>query len=369
MIKPLTSLRFLFAILVFLSHMWFLESESPFVSGIHNYFFKEGFIGVSFFFMLSGFVLSYSYRDKLLNGNMGYAQFWKARFARIYPLHILTLLISIPLMLNQNAVTFINKLLLNVMLLQSFVPSDGFYLTFNAVAWSLSDEMFFYLCFPILLLLLTKKSYRWIAILAYVIIVPIGIMLTRDVFHHALFYVNPIARTADFIIGMLMYRLYAKRKHIEFLNDRLFASMAEVFVIGLLFAFVYFHEYVPLGYRYSLYYALPMFSLIYVFSYSNGVISKILSHKTIVFLGDTSFSFYMLHIMAFRYYIELQKVVPWLPSSYGGIAIVFTVSLVGSIVTYKYFEMPMNRLVKKLLNTNPSIWLKNLPMNVALKKS
>jgi len=354
MIKPLTSLRFVFAVLVFLSHMWFFE-DVPGISDIHNYYFKEGFIGVSFFFILSGFVLSYSYKDKIQSGSIRFFQFWKARFARIYPLHFLTLLIAIPLMQYGDSVTFIKKLLLNVLLLQSFVPSDGYYLTFNAVAWSLSDEMFFYLSFPILIFIFNRKRNRWLSVLGYVTLVPIGVMLTRDVFHHALFYVNPLCRIGDFIIGMMLYRLYEQRKDIEFLNNRRLAGIAEVFAIGLLFTFIYLHEYVPLGYRYSIYYIVPMCVLVYVFAYSKGFVSDILSNKVLVSLGDASFAMYMLHVLVLRYYIELQMAYSWIPLGYTGAAIIFAITLAASITAYKFYEMPMNKLVKKKLNSFPSV--------------
>ncbi len=354
MIKPLTSLRFVFAVLVFLSHMWFFE-DVPGISNVHNYYFKEGFIGVSFFFILSGFVLSYSYKEKIQNGSIRFFQFWKARFARIYPLHFLTLLIAIPLMQYVDAVTFIKKLLLNVLLLQSFVPSDGYYLTFNAVAWSLSDEMFFYLSFPILIFIFVRKRYRWLSVLAYITLVPIGVLLTREVFHHALFYVNPLCRIGDFIIGMMLYRLYAQRKDIEILNNRKIAGIAEVLALGLLFAFVYFHEYVPLGYRYSIYYILPMCVLVYVFAYSNGFVSRFLSNKILVSLGDASFAMYMVHVLLLRYYIELHMVFNWVPLGYTGAAILFAITLVTSLTVHKFYEMPMNSYVKKKLNSFPSI--------------
>lgn len=57
-------------------------------------FFKEGFVGVSFFFVLSGFIIAYNYQKKLSESKMTKRSFWVARIARIYPLHVLTLLIA-----------------------------------------------------------------------------------------------------------------------------------------------------------------------------------------------------------------------------------------------------------------------------------
>ena len=59
MIAPLTSLRFIFALMVFGAHCYVIDSF------FDAHFFKEGFVGVSFFFVLSGFIISYNYQRKL----------------------------------------------------------------------------------------------------------------------------------------------------------------------------------------------------------------------------------------------------------------------------------------------------------------
>lgn len=67
MIKPLTSLRFIFAFMVFASHLGFLnKSESNVLHWVYDSVFHEGYIGVSFFFILSGFILAYNYQDGIL---------------------------------------------------------------------------------------------------------------------------------------------------------------------------------------------------------------------------------------------------------------------------------------------------------------
>src|ERR1700739_1236064 len=93
MIKPLTSLRFLFALMVFLSHLQFVQDKT--LAKVYVDFFKEGRLGVSFFFILSGFILSLTYKQKITAGTVSKKEFWVARFARIYPLHIITFLVSI----------------------------------------------------------------------------------------------------------------------------------------------------------------------------------------------------------------------------------------------------------------------------------
>lgn len=88
MINTLTSLRLIFALMVFGAHCYVIDDF------FDLHFFKGGFVGVSFFFVLSGFIIAYNYQKKLSESKMTKRSFWVARIARIYPLHVLTLLIA-----------------------------------------------------------------------------------------------------------------------------------------------------------------------------------------------------------------------------------------------------------------------------------
>lgn len=352
MIKPLTSLRFIFAMMVFLSHLWFLQDESPFYRQLYDDIFYEGYIGVSFFFILSGFVLGYSYHDKILGGHIKFSQFWLARFARIYPLHLLTLLIAIPLSFQGDSTIWINRLVLNIFLIQSFVPSSDIYFYFNSVSWSISDEWFFYVVFPFLVFLMLRRRYlKFLPVI--ILLIPLSLLLVKESYHEKYFYINPLLRLGDFIIGKLLYRVYRKRKDIEVLNNRTIANMAEIGSILFLVVFIYFHNNVPQGFRYSCYYWPPMIVLIYTFAYARGFISDMLSNASLVFLGEISFGFYMIHMLVLRYYQYLPKKFSFLqhmlPVNHNAAFIIFGISLTFSILIYKFYEMPANRFIKQRL--------------------
>ena len=89
MIDPLTSLRFIFAMMVFGAHCYVIDNC------FDTHFFKEGFVGVSFFFVLSGFIIAYNYQKKLDEKKIPKRTFWVARIARVYPLHWLNLFIAV----------------------------------------------------------------------------------------------------------------------------------------------------------------------------------------------------------------------------------------------------------------------------------
>ena len=89
MIKPLTSLRFIFACMVFAAHCYVIDPH------FSHFLYKEGFVGVSFFFVLSGFIIAYNYQWRFQENTVSTRAFWIARFGRVYPLHLATLLLSL----------------------------------------------------------------------------------------------------------------------------------------------------------------------------------------------------------------------------------------------------------------------------------
>ena len=110
---------------------------------------------VSFFFVLSGFVLGYTYHRRDISNK----RFYISRILRLWPattsslLFVLLLLPSplyLPFLSGETSTLFVPALIANLFLLQSFIPIPAFFFSFNAVAWSVSVEAFFYLCFPFL---------------------------------------------------------------------------------------------------------------------------------------------------------------------------------------------------------------------------
>ena len=114
---------------------------------------------VSFFFVLSGFVLTYSYSQKKLN----YLFFCRDRFARIWPSSVLSIFLVLTLLPRSLFLPFHASdwlfgfvLVIHLLLLQSLFPIPSVYFGFNAVSWSISVEFFFYLAFPFLIKFRTK---------------------------------------------------------------------------------------------------------------------------------------------------------------------------------------------------------------------
>jgi peptidoglycan/LPS O-acetylase OafA/YrhL len=116
-------------------------------------FLQNGYMGVPFFFLLSGFVLTYAHSGET-SRSKSRRSFWAARFARVYPVYLLSLVLNWPfrndgpfhIMLSRGAMAA------TLTATQTWNP-HFFYLAqaWNPPAWTLSVEAFFYLCFPFLL--------------------------------------------------------------------------------------------------------------------------------------------------------------------------------------------------------------------------
>ena len=154
-LRPLTAFRFFAALAVFLHHVGDFCGRDPILARLYRRVLFEGFSGVSFFFLLSGFILTYNYHQ-IFASMRGCAvwRFYVARFARIYPVHVLAFAAMLPLCYGEFFVAqgiAIKRALTNLTLIQSFIPLRDYYFSFNAPSWSLSDEFFFYALLPLLL--------------------------------------------------------------------------------------------------------------------------------------------------------------------------------------------------------------------------
>jgi peptidoglycan/LPS O-acetylase OafA/YrhL len=351
MIKPLTSLRFFFAFFVCLSHLPFLKEDIRY-KVMFETIFSEGFLGVSFFFILSGFILSLNYKEKIINRKITLIQFFVARFARIYPLHFITMLVSIPAFYSGG-----KNLLYNVLLLQSYIPNQHVFFSYNAPSWSISDEMFFYVMFPTLMIFLHKISnfLKTIFLLAFItLILLLNVLLIDLVKIHYWLYISPFVRVFDFILGILLFDLvlYLKNKK-STLKQSLF-NFLEVAGIATLVIFFIFHNNIPISYRFSIYYWLPMcmiivgVSHIFIFNESTTWISKILSWKILVYLGEISFGFYLINYLVLIYANKFNglfglhiKNIPYAVET-------FIITLIVSIFAFEYIEKPLNRTIKNM---------------------
>lgn len=284
-LPSLTSLRWLAATAVFLRHGHVLPRISV-----------QGATGVSFFFMLSGFLLTWSERP-----GQRARDFLARRVARVYPAYVVATLVGIPILMAVGVLTVRRDLLpglFTLTLLQSWVPSTAYYYGGNLVAWSLSNEAFFYLMFPLIAVPLSRLARRrpprdlWVLLVALAAASIALPLILRPVEEGGvsfwLVYISPPFRIIEFVIGMgLAHAL--RRGGLPRLNLAACAALAGAayLVAG----------WVPAYAMWSATTLLP-FALLIVASAqtdARGDTPAVLRHPVLITLGKWSYCFYLVH--------------------------------------------------------------------------
>lgn len=218
---PLTSLRFFAAMMIVAHHLplYFPETYAKAAPPtlVH---------GVSFFFVLSGFILTHAYKEKPWPG---YWQFLALRAGRLWPVHafaimILVLSVLVPdSFVRHDSITFDGPgffdrwfaLGLNLTMLQSWSPYTVQAFSWNSPAWSISTEFAFYLAFPFLLVNV-ERNWHWKLLGAALIVgwflaiasgLPV-VSATDAVDKASLTYANPLFRGFEFCLGMATWVLW-----------------------------------------------------------------------------------------------------------------------------------------------------------------
>ena len=144
-LNALTGLRCFAAINIVFFHFsnpnWF-----GFMAPVVN----AGYASVSFFILLSGYVMAYNYAAKARTGELDVVRFYEARFTRLYPIYLLSLVLAwqvVPLEYTAHThAMFWTGMVLSPLLLQGWIPAIATFL--NTPAWTMSAESFYYLLFP-----------------------------------------------------------------------------------------------------------------------------------------------------------------------------------------------------------------------------
>ncbi len=347
MIQSVQSLRFLFIMLVVFSHIY------------GKVFDFGGECGVSFFFILSGFILSYAYAKQVLEGNFQTMSFVKRQLTKFYPLHLLTFVVMVVLDARLGRYFEWYRLLPNALLLQSWIPDDSFFFVANGSSWFLSDLLFFYLVFASAFKLLVQIPHRKLLLLGFVIgglyiLLALSIPLEKV---NAVLYASPALRVIDFCIGILCYRLYASewgqrmRNRLQSMST-MSISIVELTMVALVVCSFFVYENMSLRFRcVALFWlVLPLFLTVYVSSdKASGMVTKLLHHPVLQRLGDISFELYLTHWITLRVFYSIM-----LTLGYGEaarkqilvIALSLIVIVLVSYLTKRFFVEPISRKLR-----------------------
>lgn len=342
-LDQLTFTRFLAAVSIVVFH--YGRDSFPFDKPLISFLVKQSNIGVSYFFILSGFVMIIAYGKQ---NKIDFVDFIKKRIARIYPLYFLAIFILLVYRILTNNVDF-TGLILNIAVIQSWFL--GYALSFNAPGWSLVVEMFFYLTFPFIFNKIYQRfHFRQIAffIITFFIISQLTFHLLKysDFYtgypssSHDFLYYLPIMHLNEFLLGnltaMTFFKMNKQEKNYDFLILFLLIS------VGLLLTFsfgILYHNGML---------AFIFIPLILLISLNNGILTKISNSKISIYLGEISYGLYILQMPVFLwtvYILNRYKIT-------NDATLIFFIGLSNLIIlsalSYKYIETPLRLQISKI---------------------
>lgn len=348
-IIPLTSFRFIAAFLVFLFH---IHIRWPMISNVFfNNILMEGAVGMSLFFILSGFILTYNYYGSDLTLQKNYISFLVKRFARIYPVYVLSgLLFMILGFFNIEAPYKIAKaiyiLSIDTFLLQGWFPTLFKYWN-NGGTWSLSVEAFCYILFPTILVYLSNQSKNKLFLLlliTYVFTVIPG--LSAMCGDAIIMYSIPIYRLPEFIMGMMAGIIFVKFPKRQGYIEFKLACISIAACIWLGYFGINLSNYV--GHNVFIVPAFT-FTIFLIANLKEGFLFKLFANKIFRFLGEISYSFFLLQgitiTLAERYHAKMIAYYPFLANNRILCILIFLSTLLLSILSFIFVEQPSRRTI------------------------
>ena len=290
---------------------------------------QNGPIWVYFFFLLSGFLLSYSYNNKELN----IKKFYLIRFFKFYPLYIFSLLLLFRLR---------TKMIYNIFLVQSWIFGKA--LDYNSSAWNLSALSFLLILFPFLLKFQKKYSKQF---LYFVIVVNVYtyysyfsfVRYSDNIFIHHLINYLPLFHISTFILGMELFNQIKKFK------EKKYYSFFIIFYFLFLTLFIQNNSIIPyMSILVSISF-IPLISLLFL---DKGLFSKFLSNKIFVYLGSLSFPIYILHVPIASSY---KKYIHKIDSNFHFMIVFIIIFIISNIAKYfienKYYKFLCSKYLGK----------------------
>lgn len=409
-VPALTGLRFLAAFAVLLGHSatFLLNLETEAYGAVYWLRQSSGF-GMTLFFVLSGFVIHYNYRILVTcGGARGLGTFLWARFARLYPLFILTLpfnflfskrIFDLAAGNGAGFMGILDALPYFLTFTQSWIyfPIQGLPLisvvgAASPLTWSISTEWFFYLCYPLIALLITRIRLPVTAAIAVVAWCAVWTMLAVTLYDRSpeinewavnrfgpiadmstdlqnsyirwFLYMSPYVRIGEFVLGCLVGELYLQIKG-RAVTDReaiigqtglVLAFFSVLVLTYVIYAPGVGHDFfIKLNWNFAL--APSAALIIFCTARYDGPATRLFTNRPVQALGEASYSIYLLHffvlIIAQRLSAEgLPATTPNVSFAVLKLVLLIAFVLLISLASFAYFEAPARAWLRGLLRTS-----------------
>ena len=357
-ITKLDGLRGVFSLMVLFFH--YRENMLPDMI-YNNFFIRESYLFVDFFFVLSGYVIALNYHN--LSDFTSLKIYLRKRFLRLYPLLLFTTLIAFgfsfasyvtiiitPNLLETLSVNMKEEFFyfLDTILLTNSTPILGPTAEMNTPSWSISSEFIAYTFFGVLALCFSGV-YRNIALLATIILACIFSYSNMELF--------PFSGEFGFVRGLISFNLgyfvwYFSSKKINIPD--IVEYIIPIALIGLFYILNSFDFQQPEKQILGLF-ITPLFfsSSIFILLQTNGIISRVMNWNIFQKLGAISYSLYLNHWVLVLIIPSLIFRIFNISHSFTSEVVVFIITtliaICYSVLTYNYIEIKCARFLKSFL--------------------
>lgn len=356
-INSLTGLRALVMMTIFCCHLSYLAETS--FQGLYLLI-GNGRLGVDFFLVLSGFVMALSYSNKMNeNGVSQDLDFVKKRISKIYLPYLITMVLAIPLYIINTILEgwtldvklLITRVIINCGMIQSAIPFLKYSTSINHVSWFISTIFIIYLFTPAILRLNNKAAKHYsllnlVLLIFAVLILYCGVyMVIRQIEYVwfadrylSIIYISPLIRIFPYLLGIAGYNIYSLLNNLRIKKG----SFVEILSIVVFFLWWIIED--KTGFPTVVTECADMLIsllvvLTFVFS-RQGIISILLGKKKMLYLGNISLEFYLIHYLLINYgmiaadHFSLDKEIAVLPLT----ILFFALSLYGACLIHSFSE-------------------------------
>jgi peptidoglycan/LPS O-acetylase OafA/YrhL len=287
-------------------------------------------------------IIAYGQKNRI-----SYLDYIKRRFARIYPVYLIAIIILLAYYFVKKIPVDYKGLFYNLTMVQAWIPGNA--LSFNTPGWSISVELFFYVSFPFLF----NAFYSKQAINKLFIPILLIFIASQSIFHwsinstfyqgfpsksHDLLFYLPLMHFNEFLIGNISGLIFLRKRKLKNYDWS---------IVGLLIFLI-----LLLKFENGINYHNGMFAFIFVpiiilISSNTGIITKVFSNKHLVFLGEISYGIYIFQKPVYEWVNGILKYINLDNSTF-----VFYASLISliiiSAISYKYIETPLRRKINNI---------------------
>lgn len=350
-LDSLTSLRWWAAFGVFIFHMR-VFAPVPWLQAFAGF----GNYGVAFFFILSGFVLTWSARPGTSTKNF----YWR-RFARVYPAHIVALVLAIPVfysLIPGHDAPWVKPfslgiLLLSLLLVQGWSNDPQILFSGNPAAWTLTVEFFFYAIHPWILRVVRLFSTRGLRVMLAGIVVVAFLYRALVIFSPEGWWAllpTPIIRGSEFLLGIGMAVLLRRGVCLRIptavplvLLAGYMVSLVAMRVLGIAPGVVYILQ------RFEAEIFIVLFAIL-IFAFAQSDLRgrhSMLTKRWMVKLGEWSFAFYLLHATVMYTFLAVFGAQPFGVANLAWYPVIFAAGLLGAWALYRFVEAPVERRMRR----------------------